>query len=420
MKPPRHIRVAQFSTPALKEPSSQPPGRTIAFGYFAGALQTKPSRQSVERTSRNRDRQIEVHSTRSDRTPSSLSRPGRRSNQDRSFEFALAPTQSSLSAGRSAKELFLITRELLAAIALDGKLKVIHPAFRKVLGQTEHHFLEVPMLEFLPPEEGRRCSGKKTTRALALYFEACYECGNGSSRWLGWNVFSNPDENLLYCVARDITEVKSAADLSHKMNRMFNVSRDLFCVLDSRGCFQLANPAFQKLLGFSQQHLRRTAFGDFVHHCDRSKVMASLGALAKQETVFFVTRCGCHPTGSKRIAWRAVAVPPEDLIYCVGRDVTGLRVVEKPSADAEQALVNKGSKLVAQMCSDINNPLEAMANLLFLLKGGQLRQGERQRYIDLAEEQVFRIACVLKRMVWTGNRGNVTTRVITRLQPRAT
>lgn len=420
MKPPRHIRVAQFSTPALKEPSSQSPGRIFAFGYFARALQPKPSKQSVDRTSRNGERQIEACSTRSDSTPSSLSRPGRRNNQDRSFEFALSPTWSSLSAGRSAKELFLITRDLLAAIAREGKLKVIHPAFREVLGQSEHHFLEVPMMDFLPPDKGRGRAGKKTTRALALYFEACYECGNGSSRWLGWNVFSKPQENVLYCIARDITEIKSAADLSHNMNRMFNVSGDLFCVLDSHGCFQLANPAFQKLMGFSPQHLLHTAFADLVQDRDRSKAMASLGALARQETVFFVTRCGCHPTGNKRIAWRAVAVPPEDLIYCVGRDVTGLRVAEKPSAGAEQALVNMGSKLFVHVCNDINNSLQAMANLLFLLKDGQLPQGKRQRYIDLVEKEVFRIASFLKRILWTGNRGNAATRVTTRLQPRST
>jgi PAS domain S-box-containing protein len=394
MKPRPYVHVAPFSTPAFTEALGQSPGRAIAFSLFVDAAQSKPSKQWRERTSKLRDRQMEEHTTKSHSTTSSPSLPGRRNNQDRSFEFTLSPQWSSWSAARSAKELFLITRDLLAAIAFEGGLKVIHPAFQKVLGHREHPFLEVPMMEFLPQNDGRPRSGKKTTRALALYFEACYECGNGSSRWLGWNIFSKPDENRLYCIARDITEAKSAADLANKMHRMFHVSGDLFCVLDSRGHFQLANPAFQKLLGFPPQHLVRTAFADLVHHRDRRKATAILGTAAREETVFFVARCGCHPTGHKRVAWRAVAVPAEELIYCVGRDVTGLKVVEKPSAAAEQALVN-----IAQLSNDINNPLEAMVNLLFLLKSGRLPQREHGRYIDMAEKQVFRIARVLQRML---------------------
>src|SRR5260370_33177318 len=378
MKSRRHVHVAPFSTPALTEPLNQSPGRTIAFALFGDAVQRKPSKQWRERNSNVRHRQMEEPTTRSRSTISNASFPERRNNQDRGFEFTLSPKRFSWSAARSAKELFRITRDLLAAIAFEGGLKVIHPALRKVLGRREHPFLKVPMMEFLPQNDGRGRSGKKATRALALYFEACYECGDGSARSLGWNIFSKPDEDRLYCIARDITEAKSAADLSHKMHRMFNVSGDLFCVLDSRGRFQLANPAFQKLLGFPPQHLLRTAFADLVHHRDRRKASASLGAAAREESVFFVIRCGCHPTGHKRIAWRAVAVPPEDSIYCVGRDGTGLKAVEEPSAAAEQALVN-----IAQLSNDINNPREAMENLLFLLKNGRLPQSHHPRYLAM-------------------------------------
>jgi PAS domain-containing protein len=383
MKPRRPVHVAPPATPSPTESLVQPPGPAVAF-----ALCSLSEGANAVRNSRNQP--IQEDPARSRRTPSHQTLGIRGDKQNRSYEFTLSTKCSAATWAKSAKELFRITRDLLSAIALAGGLGVIHPALRKVLRHREHAFLEVPLMELLPQNDDRRRPGKKTTRALALYFEACYDCGNGSSRWLKWNIFSRPDEERLDCVARDITEAKSAADLAHRMGQMFSLSGDLFCVLDSRGHFELANPAFQKLLGFAPHRLLRTAFADLVYHRDRRTAAASLGALAKEKAVFFVARCGL---GHKRVAWKAVAATPEDSVYCVGRDVTDLRVIKKAAASAEQSLID-----IAQLSNDINNPLEAIVNLLFLLKSRQLPQRDQRRYIDLAQAQVFRIAKTLQRM----------------------
>jgi PAS domain S-box-containing protein len=382
MKPRRHVHVAPLAIPAPTEPLVRSSGLAAAF-----ALCSLSEGANAVRNSRNQP--IQEDPARSRRTPSHQALGPRGDKQDRSYEFTLS-TKCSAATSASAKQLFRFTRDLLSVIAFAGGLGVIHPALGNVLRHREHAFLEVPMMELLPHNDDRRRPGRKTARPVALYFEACYDCENGSSRWLRWNIFSRPDEERLDCVARDITEAKSAADLAHRMGQMFSLSGDLFCVLDSRGHFELANPAFQKLLGFAPQRLVRTAFADLVHHRDRRTAAASLGALAKEKAVFFVARCGL---GHKRVAWKAVAAPPEDSVYCVGRDVTDLRIIKKATAGAERSLID-----IAQLSNDINNPLEAIVNLLFLLKSRQLPQRDQWRYIDLAQAQVFRIARILERM----------------------
>lgn len=286
-----------------------------------------------------------------------------------------------------------MARNVLAGIAVEGALESIHPALRRVLRHREFGFLEIPMMEFLSPNNRRRRLGTRTLSALALYFESRYDCRDGVSRWVGWNVFSRPHEERLDCIARDITQAKSAAEAAQRMQQLFTASADLFCILDSRGRFQLVNPAFEKVLGFEPRRLMRTSFTRIVSRSDRRKAATSLGAATLEQEVLFVAHCGAEQR-RKRIAWKAVAAPPQGSVYCVGRDVTDLRVLEEMRAGSDKLFVN-----VAQLSNDVNNPLEAMWNLLFLLRRRGLAEKDHWRYLDLAEQQVSRIAAVIRGIV---------------------
>lgn len=385
MKPraPQAPRVVS-SISASRESIGQPLGKILAFAFFG-------HRHRVDGARTTGDGHFQQRPTRSQAASSGHAPISSGGNADGSFTFTLSPTWSSGLSATSAKELFPVTRDVVASIALEGGLAAIHPGFQKVLKHREYPCLEIPIIEFLPRNDCRRLHGTKTARALALYFEARYECGDGTSRWLGWNIFSRPHEERLDCIARDITEAKSAADVAHRMQKMFTASGDLLCILDARGRFQLANPAFEKLLGFAAQQLVGTPFADMVYHRDRRNAKVCLAAPTRDEGALFVARCG---PGHRRIAWKAVAVPPENLVYCVGRDVSDLRVLQKRRPGSEKVLIN-----LAQLSNDINNPLEAMLNLLFLLRRRELAERDHSRYIDLAEEQVSRIATVLRRIL---------------------
>jgi PAS domain-containing protein len=49
---------------------------------------------------------------------------------------------------------------------------------------------------------------------------------DGSYRWLQWNVLADPDEGLVYGVARDVTERRNAEDQLRETQRELEASRD--------------------------------------------------------------------------------------------------------------------------------------------------------------------------------------------------
>ena len=53
------------------------------------------------------------------------------------------------------------------------------------------------------------------------------------------------------------------------LDRFFKLSLDLFCVATFDGYFVRVNPAWQTVLGFSEEEMRASPFMDFVHPDDR-------------------------------------------------------------------------------------------------------------------------------------------------------
>ena len=64
-----------------------------------------------------------------------------------------------------------------------------------------------------------------------------------------------------------------------ELDRFFELSLDLFCVATFDGYFVRVNPAWQRVLGFSEAELRASPFMDFVHPDDRAATVdGALGA----------------------------------------------------------------------------------------------------------------------------------------------
>jgi PAS domain S-box-containing protein len=124
---------------------------------------------------------------------------------------------------------FQMLPDLACIASTDGYFRKLNNEWERVLGFAKNEMLEQPLTLFIHPEDReptlgeieRQVKGEGTTR-----FVNRYRTRDESYRWLEWNGTASPDGNLLYAVARDITDhvntVQALKDSEIRFREFFN------------------------------------------------------------------------------------------------------------------------------------------------------------------------------------------------------
>lgn len=110
---------------------------------------------------------------------------------------------------------FAISLDLLCCLDFNGYFDRLNPAWERTLGFTRDELMSRPFIEFVHPDDRERTLAQnRAVRAgeQALSFENRYVCKDGSYRWLRWNAASQTSRQMIYSVARDITEHRRAEE----------------------------------------------------------------------------------------------------------------------------------------------------------------------------------------------------------------
>jgi PAS domain S-box-containing protein len=101
----------------------------------------------------------------------------------------------------------------------------------------------------------------------------------------------------------------------------WQVSPDLMGALNSEGYFETSNPAWQTLLGWSEEEVAASSIWELLHPDDVERTRGGF-ALTQigQPAIRFPNRYRCKHGGYRWISW--VGVPEDGLVYCSGRDIT--------------------------------------------------------------------------------------------------
>ena len=105
--------------------------------------------------------------------------------------------------------------------------------------------------------------------------------------------------------------------------KLFESSNDLVFVGDQDGFFKKVNPTFEKLLGWSREHLLKTSHFQFLHPDDIKATMGKMNELAEgQQCKNFVQRFRTIHGDYKIIQWTSTPEPGTGRIFGIGRDIT--------------------------------------------------------------------------------------------------
>jgi PAS domain S-box-containing protein len=116
------------------------------------------------------------------------------------------------------------------------------------------------------------------------------------------------------------------------LNKFFSLSLDLFCIKEHNGYFKQLNPAWEKVLGWSESEVRSQPWIEFVHPDDVEVTQSAVRRCNQGEIVEYENRYR-HKDGSYRwLSWR-VSQGEDGLSYAVGKDITAAKQSEEVLCD---------------------------------------------------------------------------------------
>lgn len=102
---------------------------------------------------------------------------------------------------------------------------------------------------------------------------------------------------------------------------LFNKALEMLCIADTDGYFKQVNPAFTRILGYSEAELLAKPFVEFVHPYDVEATVTAFSQLQDGDPVIQFDNRYRHKDGSYHwLSW--TSVPADGMIYATVRDVT--------------------------------------------------------------------------------------------------
>ncbi|HEX5474711.1 MAG TPA: PAS domain S-box protein [Vicinamibacterales bacterium] len=108
---------------------------------------------------------------------------------------------------------FELSIDMLCILGFDRRFRHVNRAWETTLGFSREELMSQPFVDFVHPDDRERTVEQNIevrSGGQARSFENRYRCKDGSYRWLLWNARPDPDHQVIYGIARDMTAKKAA------------------------------------------------------------------------------------------------------------------------------------------------------------------------------------------------------------------
>ncbi|MEO5881253.1 MAG: ATP-binding protein, partial [Caldimonas sp.] len=203
------------------------------------------------------------------------------------------------------------------------------------------------------------------------------------------------------------------ADLERKVveralerGRTWQVSPELLGVLNIEGRFELSNPAWQTMLGWSEPEVASKVFFEFIHPDDLVRTRRAWDDATQRglPALRFENRYRRKDGDYRWLSW--VAVPDDGKVYCSARDVTADKQRAEALEAAESALrqaqkMEAVGQLTGGLAHDFNNLLAAISGSIEVVAKSvaQGRLENVERFSTIGRGAVRRAAALTHRLL---------------------
>lgn len=287
---------------------------------------------------------------------------------------------------------FSYALDLLCIADLDGHFRQLNKEWETALGYAVEELEGQRFLDFVHPED-LEATVKALSRLAAqqkvLSFTNRYRHRDGSYRWIEWR--SLPMENLIYAVARDITNRKQTEDTLRKSEErfrtIFDAVNDALVVYEPSVDTVLdANREALEMFGYSREELFQASIRALISSespCGNAEALKWVKKATEGEPQIFEWKAR-HKDGHRfwlEVNMRQTVIGGEERILLAMRDVT-----ERKKAEEEIQRRNVELVILNQAGQVLNRLLEPteIAELIYAMVGWMLDNSNF--YIALYDE----------------------------------
>jgi PAS domain S-box-containing protein len=298
---------------------------------------------------------------------------------------------------KNSDRIFEHSVEMMSVAGFDGYFKVLNPAWERTLGWSVSELLSKPWNDFVHPDDveaTNRIKAEIVDGREAYRFQNRYRCKDGSYKWLSWNAFPYPEENVMFAVARDVTDRIQIEDQLKMLSQSVEQSPAGIIITGLDGKIEYVNNAFTKISGYKSEE----AVG-------QSPAVLKSG---KQPPEFYKTLWETIKSGKKwhgeilnkkkngDLYWADVSISP--ILNAKGSITNFVSVQEdisekKKMIDDLIAAKEKAeesdrlkSAFLANMSHEIRTPMNGIMGFTELLKEPKLTGSEKSEYIKIIQK----------------------------------
>ncbi len=220
---------------------------------------------------------------------------------------------------------------------------------------------------------------------------------DGSIHWIlgRWQAFRDASGKPINLtgINIDLTEHRHAQEARQRLAAIVESSNDAIIGKNLSGIVTSWNAAAEKMFGYSAQEMVGRSITTIIPpelHADEDRILATI---ARGERIEHFETVRVRKNG-KRVQVSLTVSPVRDqggnIIGAakIARDITEAKKAEQSLRTAER-LASVG-RLAATVAHEINNPLEAITNLIYLAKGAE-SLSSAHKYLAAAEEELDRV-----------------------------
>ena len=215
---------------------------------------------------------------------------------------------------------------------------------------------------------------------------------NGNNKYLSFTsfpIFDNEDnvigaEGLVKDLSDHITGEMG-------VDKFFNLSCDLHCIIHMDRTFVKVSPAWTKLLGYSEKEFISSSFLDYVHpdDIDRSKVtgkeLDEQGLMSSFENRY-VTKSG----EVVYLSWNSQLDLETQLAFCTARDITQSKLAQNELLSD----LSEKDLLLREIHHRVKNNLQIISSLLSLQAGANAEEDQLTHLYEDSQNRIKSMAAI--------------------------